>query len=247
MPNNITLRILGSLCIGKYKESQAFALGELTNTSIHTFSQTSREILLLKYDIWFRWLVEVEDVLRRRRTKLPEDRDDSARIAEVIMQISDTLEAEYTSILRSYSETFDPKYVEIWLRVHSYLYKYLRARILALTDKDVHAFMVTITDLLILVMDNTLFELHEIDNLFNGGDAFISYDDICEEYCFGGVISPCILTERLKVYKEAFPNISKTLTIKDYSAKNTMITDRGKAKKVLHAISELGFTVTSVV
>ena len=239
LPNSIALREISSMCIGKYKESQAFALSELVSNPTHNFSTTAREILLLKYDIWFRWLVEVEDVLRRRGPN-----DD---IPGIIMTISDELEQEYTEIIIGNPNTFVRTFVDVWLEVHKHMYEYLRTKIKRLTPLDLARFMVEVTDVLILVMDNTLFELHEIDTLCSGGDLFISFDDIYIDYRDIMKNDSCLLSDRLRIYQKHFHIMDPWVTIKDYSKNHTMINDLEQAKIVYQAISKTGFQVKAIV
>ena len=239
VPNNLELRQLSSMCISKYKESQAFALAELGNSQTHEFSKTAKEILLLKYDTWFRWLVEVEDVLRRK------GREDS--VADVVMLISDDLEKEYTETLLGNPEVFSRHYVDVWLKSHRFMYGYLRKKIHLLTSEDINAFMIEVTNVLISVMDNTLFELHEIDSLYYGRSVFLSFDDICTDYTDVLGKDACLLADRLAVYQEFFHISDKAITIKDYSREGLMSTDCAESRMMYLAVRNAGFRVKAIV
>lgn len=237
--NNIVLRELSSMCIAKYKESQAFALSELISNPTHEFSTTAREILLVKYDIWFRWLVEVEDVVRRRG---PDD-----DIPGIIMRISDDLEQEYINILSNNEDIFDKEFVTIWLEAHKYMYNYLRAKISSLTTEDLPKFMIDVTDVLIQVMDNTLFELHEIDSLMLGKALFVSFDDICVDYRETMQNDSCLIAERLRVYNRYFSIPTDEIIIKDYSKENLMIQDLAQARVVHKAMQLAGYKIRAII
>jgi len=239
VPNNIGLRKITSLCISKYKEAQAAALYDLSSSPTHQFSDTAREVLLLKYDIWFKWIIEIEDVLRRKQ--LSED------TRQIILEISNALEEEYTSTVLQYKDIFDQKYIKVWIKVHSFLHKYLKVKITQISIKDISKFMIEITDTLITVMHNTLFELHEIDSLFKGNALFISFDDICIDY-HKILNNECLMAERLGVYDRSFSDLSKDIIIKDYSKSEILTTSpTNTIKHISNEVSKYGYNVKEVI
>jgi len=239
VPNNIALREIGAMCIGKYKEAQAIALSDLIHNKAHEFSKTAREILLLKYDIWFRWLVEVEDVLRRNAG--------NKDVPTIILNISDDLSNEYIDTLTGNPDIFDKEYIDIWLKVHGFMYKYLRTKIDKLTVEDMPKFMVDVTDTLIAIMANTLFELHEIDTIFLGKKMFISFDDICIDYhkVIGG--TECLVADRLKAYHIHFGNLGDSIIIKDYSQANELVKSKALYTHISEEVQKLGYSIEEVV
>jgi len=239
LPNNIEFRELSSLCISKYKEAQAFALGELVNNPTHKFSKTAREILLLKYDVWFRWLVEVEDILRRS--------DRNTNIHAEVIRVSNELELEYDKVLESNSDIFDIKYVEIWTKSHKFIYEYFKAKVVNTPTNDIGKFMAGITDMLVTIMDNTLFELHEIDSLIEGNRVFVSFDDICLDYPEVMGTHSCLLADRLNVYKEYFPKMGKEVTVKDYSRGNTLKHSLEMIKEITEQFYKIGLELEVVI
>lgn len=239
LPNSIKFREVSSLCISKYKEAQAFALGELVNNPTHKFSKTAKEILLLKYDVWFRWLVEVEEMLRRSN----KDTD----IKSDIIKVSDELEAEYNKVLNNYCNIFDARYVDIWTKTHKLIYKYFKAKVLNTSTNDKGKFMASITDMLIIIMDNTLFELHEIDNLIKGNKVFVSFDDICLDYPKVMGTESCLLVDKLAVYKEYFPVVDVDVVIKDYSKDSILKHDNSIIEIITKQFSSIGLGIETIV
>lgn len=240
--NNIALREISSRCISKYKESQAFALNELQGNATHSFSKTAREILLLKYDTWFKWLIEVEDLVRRY-----DKHQTDIAIAAIIIKISDDLEKEYIGILNAYPSVFEAQFVKVWLQAHSFMYKYLRAKIMHFSTQDLRSFFINITDTLIRVMDNTLFELHEIDNLFlNPKEVFVSFDSICLDYRQVIQTGECLLVQRLGVYKKTFPETAQAVIIKDYSP-NLGLRNDTLRKMTTEAFKDAGYLIKGIV
>ena len=236
IPNNIELRQISSLCISKYKSTQAFALAQLGATCKHEFSKTAKEILLLKYDIWFNWIVSVETMLREK----PKG---SGSIAKDIIAVSDDYADEYERIIKKNPNIFDPKFAKIWIESHGLMYRYLRDRIIHLAYKTDMAFMVAVTDNLISVMENTLFELHEVDALIEEDTVFVSYDDLCLKY---GETSKgsCLLVERLKIYSK-YREI-KDVTVKDYSVGLQAINDEKITKYIENALINANFNLLEI-
>jgi len=59
--NNINFRIVSSHTISKFKEAQAFDFNEINTAEYKDkFSKSTREIVLIEYDYWFNFLLEVE-------------------------------------------------------------------------------------------------------------------------------------------------------------------------------------------
>lgn len=236
LPNNIELREISSLCISKYKSTQAFALAQIGANCKHQFSKTAKEILLLKYDIWFNWIVSVETMLKEKPSN-------SGSIANKIIAVSDDYAKEYEDIIKTNTDIFDEKFSKIWLESHALMYNYLRKRIKNLTYKTDMAFMVAVTDILISVMENTLFELHEVDAVLNEEDVFVSYDDICLKY--GETITDsCLLVERLKIYSK-YRDI-KDVTVKDYSIGLQAINDEKITDYIGSSLNGANFNMVEI-
>lgn len=236
IPNNIHLREVSSLCIAKYKNSQAFALSQLSANAKHVFSKSAKEILLLQYDIWFQWLITVETMLR-------ENIDSEDSIANEVIKISDDYAGEYKMILLTNPLVFDEKFSLLWLEVHSLLYVYLQTKIKESTTKDAMTFMVEVTDVLISVMNNTLFELHEIDAVFNREQIFVSFDDLCLDYDIV-MNKNCLLIDRLKSYSK-FRKFTDVI-VKDYSSKHDAINNTQVQEALKKSFADSNFFIQEI-
>ena len=60
--NNIELREVTSKSLADFLTSKSYMLGEVSAKTHHTFSKTSKEILLQTYKIWTDWLFGLEDI-----------------------------------------------------------------------------------------------------------------------------------------------------------------------------------------
>lgn len=232
LPNNLQYRIISAKGLEAYKHSQAVTLNQLDDAGVHHFSRTAKEILLLKYDMWFDWLLQVEHDLRERQ-----EFDLSAR--KTFTLSGDIVERRYISIMLTHPENFDQTYAKSWAHVHAGVYDFLKESIhqydaISITDLFTH-----ISHVLITVMSATLFELHELDNIFYSDEKpFLSVSPICFDY-HKMFPDRCLLAERIMEYSTIRP-IGKRVTIKNY-------TDVDNIGPVIDNMRRHGFEVDVVV
>jgi len=61
IPNNINFRIVSSTSIAKFKQDQAYDFNEIIKQR-DVITAPAREVILLEYDHWFKWIVKLEKV-----------------------------------------------------------------------------------------------------------------------------------------------------------------------------------------
>ena len=233
IPNNLNFRLFSAKAREAYSNSQAFALSQLLDNPKHEFSVTAKEILLLKYDMWLKWLCDVEQLLRREKVATKE-------IVEAIIYGSNKVQREYFDIIKDNPEHFDAEYAKVWIKSHSSLYDLLIEDIRSKEYSSITQLITAVADTLIMVMDATLFELHEIDTIMygaNGKHTFVSVSDVCFKFI---ELFPdrCMLAERLDIYKEHGANID-SLIVKDYTTKDI--------QPILNKLTEYGYNIKEVV
>jgi len=208
-PNNIGFRVVSSKCIEVYKNAQGFALSEVSRRSIHTFSKTSREILLLEYDVWFRWLIEVEALLKN-------DGEVKESTKKAIVELSDVYTNSMERTISTHPEVFDSNYVNVWRESYKLVHNYMKKEILLSTASDISGLMSYVTAVILAVLNTTLHELYEIDTLVYTQDLmFISICDICVSYKTLNRGDNCLLLERLEVYRKT-RNFGDSIIVKNY-------------------------------
>jgi len=194
MPNNINFRMYGAKARALYSNSQSFALSQLQSNKAHNFSQTAIEILLLKYDMWFKWLIECESILRKEQSY---DRV----IREELIFCSNTIHKEYAGMIEDNMEYFDYEFTDVWIKCHKSLYDLLIESVLSYEATSITDLIIHISNTLIKVMDATLYELQEVDSIiYTQEDVFISVSDVCFEF-IRVFPNRCMLSERLEVFK----------------------------------------------
>lgn len=253
-PNNIDFRIKSSKALEKWKNVQAFQLNQLVNGRFY-FSHTRREILLLKYDLWSKWLYEVENLCIELGSDHSENRVTEHDIQKVL-DLAQKTTLKYKEIMTSgITDRFDVDFVTIWLEVHELIYHYMLKCIETSAGKRFDHFFISLVDTLVEVMQYTLIEIHELDIIFcyrkencnfcykNGfckrqktkellDGPFIVMVDISENAYrkFGN----CLITERLKIYKNHFE--LEEIYIKNY-------TDETLSPELIERIEGLGVNI----
>lgn len=225
--NNIHFRIYSSKALEKYKHYQSFNLNQLVHGKF-PFRKTSKEILLLKYDMWFRWLMRIEGyIVANNIEKIKEEHID------IFLYYASLTNALYQKTMQEYPQYFNPSFLNIWMKFHTLLHKYLHTQLKLSPTTDSTYFFNHISDILIEVMDSTVYELVEMEVMLNkyeisicpnknkmeefspaGSVPFLIYNSIGENYY--KIINESLLANRVKLYKNYIPTLDKVY-IKNYT------------------------------
>lgn len=220
--NNADFRIFSSKKIMLYKEMQIICLTEMT-TGEYKFPNGVKEIFLLKLDLWFRFLLDIERYfINCRRDFIREDN------IKYILSACELTYDKYNSIIKDEikNNNFDMKVYKVWFDIHEPLYKLLIDTIKKQKTIDSFTAFTNITDTLTLILNSTLYELFEIVNLeglyINTKEdvKFVCYTDICpiynKNYGSDDDYVPLIV-QKINIYKKEY-DIDK-IYIKDFSTK----------------------------
>ena len=247
-PNSITFRILSSKALEKWKNVQSFQLNQLVNGKFY-FSSDRREILLLKYDMWSRFLYEVENFCIEISDKTQNIEITSSEI-NYIISLCDKTKQTYSDIMQNrYNKSFDKKYVDIFLKTHAIIYDSTIKRIQSLNGLTIQVMFTEIVNIFCDMMQHTLIEIYELNNLFckvldecefcektqnktNKKLPFIIVSEINEK--MSEECNNCILTERLKILKDYF-NLND-IYIKNY-------TDKPISDELITKIESIGLKI----
>lgn len=200
-PNSIEFRIVSSKAIEKFKNVQSFQLNQLVNGKFF-FAQDKREILLLKYDMWSRWLIEVENLfieLHETSDKLRQ------KDIDIVIALADKTSAKYESIiLDEHIGHFEPRFSKIWVESHAIAYGFLIDSIRKLHGTYEYAFG-QIVDMLVEALQYTLVEIHELNEIFKHKDSksiFLVGTELCRR--FHNETGECLIAKRCATYKKYF-------------------------------------------
>lgn len=174
--NNIEYRISTANAISSFKRDQVFIMGEISYNPHHVFSDTAKEIMLLKYDVWYDYINEVEQYI------LCSDGSISEMIHEVML-MSDARIDYYEEILRdNFTEQFQVEYIAQWTEYHNYIYNKLKKSVTSLKNADITKSQLfsKIVRMITKAMNHTLYELQELDVLrFSNDSPSFNVDDTC--------------------------------------------------------------------
>ena len=227
--NNLYFRIEASKVLANYKLTQSFTLNELTKTTAHKFSVTAKEIVIAKYDAWFLFLIDTENVITmstelKKINKMIEYiknkysnylRDDEVKklnhiaIRDIILEydIKEIIKILALIRYRIYSKTieneplFDKEYIKIWNEIHKPLFQALIHKITA-TRLEPASYYNEIGIFLSKLLHHTLYEVYEIDVLLNKElpVLVLNYDDVVNDVMEEMKLN--ILEHRMKKYIE---------------------------------------------
>lgn len=220
--NSINFRILSSKALEKFKNVQSFQLNQLKNGKFY-FSRDRREILLLKYDMWSRWIIEIENLCIEMIGN-EEVGEIKSKDIELITLLAKKTEDKYkTVILKENKEKFDQEFTKIWLEVHNSAFLYMLDEINMLKGLTYTEMFIKLVDILIEIMQYTLIELHELDSIFcklksdcnTCNHRFLCPRNKTDDLGIFIVITPftkkcfdnsklCLVSERIKTYQKYF-------------------------------------------
>lgn len=250
--NSIQFRIQSSKALEKFKNVQSFQLNQIVNGRFF-FAQDRREILLLKYDLWSRWLYEVENLCIELSEDYSRDVVTSQDLEGVVELAVKTSEKYKSIILEEHYERFDTEFSSIWLEVHEDVFDYMLNTIRAYEGYSFIRLFTSVVDLVVDIMQHTLIELCEVDSLFCKlstecqtckhlpvcpNEKFIKSKDqtpfvILNKFA-EKVHGTCIVCDRIQIYKKYF-DFSK-IFIKNY-------TDEQIPEDLIERIEEMGLEI----
>lgn len=227
-PNSIDFRIHSSKAIEKWKNVQSFQLNQIANGKFH-FHKHKKEILLLKYDLWSRFIYEVENLMIDLSNNHLENEITREHI-DTVVELADKTTSVYKDIiLVEHSDRFNTEFSEVWIEAHDLIYSMMIHQIRGLIGFSYDIAFTAMVDIVAATMQYTLIELHELNSLF------CFYGEKCDQ-CFpekdDQVMTPFMIitktdetsfaltnrylvVERFKIYKRHFD--IQSVFFKNYS------------------------------
>lgn len=201
-PNSIEFRIVSSKAMEKFKNVQSFQLNQLVNGNFY-FPQDRREILLLKYDMWSRWLVEVENFFIEQHEVSDTVR---AKDIDIILALAEKTAEKYEAIITTeHQGHFNKEFSVMWIESHGTAFEFLVDEIKGLNGTYEKVFT-QIVDLICEALQYTLTEIHELNEIFKHPESdsiFLVATDFCKRYHKNK--KSCLIAHRAAIYKKHFP------------------------------------------
>lgn len=212
--NSIQFRVISSKQLEKFKNVQAFQLNQVINGS-YKFDETTREVVLLKYDMWSRWLYEIENLF----IELNGDRTNTFKVINdkhinyIVSLIDKTSDFFMDIVKNKHPDNFNQDFINIWLEMHQIAHDYLTDSIYDLLGINFNRAFGMIVDKIISVLQYSLVEIYELDNVSKNLDAFLIIEDL--SMSLKRSTDKCLLLERALIYKKHFD--INTFYIKNYT------------------------------
>jgi hypothetical protein len=168
-PNCIDFRIHSSNILQEWKKNQSFQLKQITDGKFF-FSQDKKEVLLLQYDLWSRFLYEIENYIIELMNLYGEKSTDIIKKEDIdnISVLANKTFSVYENVMcTNVNNNFNSYFSEIWLKVHTKTNKLIISQLKSLLGYSYAIFYTMITKFLSKLMHYTLMEIHEINSLIN--------------------------------------------------------------------------------
>lgn len=241
IPNNVSYRSSTSKAFEIYYNSKAFMLNQLVEPN-NGFGQTPREILLLMFNKHAEWIHPLESYMLSVENVYYET-------TNFILDLATNSSYEIGTIIDNNPESFDVEFVDHWRSIKKKNKAAFIADIREIEGENRTMAFPKVVDALIEYLNNTLFELYEVDcilgsdlakeklseNYSNPNSIILRFDDSTVKY---HQISEGENWEvnKLKYY---IKNVVKEDVMFDLEVKNYAIrSDRSLLEKLYKEIKE---------
>jgi len=171
IPNNIGFRVSSSFAFSSFKLEQAVLLKRIKENTL--LQELGQEILLFNFDIWFDFLVKLEQyfLVNHHLKKM-----DSEYIGDLLDQMDQYC---IKTLLSNTKEQKEREYIQLWHQAHSVLFQvahnYITSHLLALEDFK------HIVNLISRITREIFYEAEELDHLFNNGEIILNITPLAED------------------------------------------------------------------
>lgn len=221
--NNIRFRSVSSKALERYYNAKSFILTELLDER-KQFSKVAREIQLLFFNSYSDWASKVESLLLNRNKV--EDTD-----IQIIFQRYGEVINDNRQIFKIHSDVFLPEFFRVFAANHKHIPENFKREVRMTSGMSQLEAYPLIIEALVSALQNTLYELYEIDCLLGSNlvpqrvtsnasmpDNIITYIDrgTLDYYRETGIF---IIKERLDYYLDhvVIPDIVLPVIVKNYT------------------------------
>lgn len=225
-PNNIKFRIVSSSAIAQFKMDQSFDFNELANCDVYSFSGQSREILLLYYDLWFKYILLLEKIFIRRDVKTSLTEVELNHFAALMDDVAVSIE----DVISANPDLFNTLMVRVISKTNKDFLVYINEIMMSCKDMDIYYAFPKIVSAISNVLHNLLLNLHECDFLCSenfADDGFL---------CYTRETSYEMMINRARIYSDVYG-------VTSFDIKNYTIDKIDDLKEVF---SENGFIIDEI-
>lgn len=234
VPNNIEFRIISSGAIAKFKQDQAFDFNEIAHSTMYKFTRESKEILLLNYEMWFKFVSKLEKLFIRYHSQNSEF---SVLLREHVNVLIDDCISEIDEVMACNPAVFHSDVRHVLSKTNSVFIDFIFHISRQNVGNNIAVAFPLIVRSISDSLHNLLFQLHEIEFLRDNstGIPFISYSNECKRIITALGVFPVL--HRAEIYREAFGQSS--FNIKNYS-------DEPIELECINKLTENGISVNCV-
>lgn len=227
VPNNIRFRTVSSKSLERYYNAKSFILNELIDER-NQFSETAREIMLLLFNHYSKWVTTIESLMLNRDILTEGD------IQIILKRYGEVVEVNKT-VFSVHKEIFLGSFLEVWTPHHKIICNHFKDSIKQVSGMSNILAYPVIIESLVSALQTTLFELYEVDCFLGSNlvqapvtsnrsnvDNLVAYIDgnTLDIYKSTGV-NP--LRERILKYSRLAFAIPLNVKIKNYTQKSVAL------------------------
>ena len=236
--NNINFRIVSSHTISKFKEAQAFDFNEINTAEYKDkFSKSTREIVLIEYDYWFNFLLEVE----RYFLQCGEEKKLQSCCVPHVKPILDQVFNYIEDILVSHDELFSSSLIEYVMKIHRIAREPLTDMLNELEGQTIFIAFPLVAKIISAYLQMIMFSMFEFNhNVINSKmekEKILCFTDLLDfDAKYEKIYA---ITERACLMKELFD-------VKEFAIKNYKHVDAPHIEAVFKQLAEKGIKITNL-
>lgn len=236
--NNINFRIVSSHTISKFKEAQAFDFNEINTAEYKDkFSKATREIVLIEYDYWFKFILEVE----RYFLQYGEDKKLASCCKTKIKPILDQVFTYIEDILISHDELFSNSLIDYVMKIHHIAKQPLSEMLNELEGQSIFIAFPLVVKIISAYLQMVMFSMFEFNhNVINSKmekEKILCFTDLVDfDAKYEKIYA---ITERATLMKELFD-------VKEFAIKNYKHVDASHIETVFKQLAEKGIKITNL-
>ena len=233
--NNITFRIASSSALAKFKNMQANAFSQLTRQDI-AFDSASKEVVLLEYDVFSKWLYGIEKYLLSA--------DERTDVTDFLKrEVFDSYKQNLLiieNIIEQHKDTFSDNVLEFTKLVHDYMTGFVKLAIAKKVNAIPAKAFGQIATILTCYLEHMLICMHEYNNncVTKREHSFISLNDSCLHFRANEFNELEPLIQRINFFKKHYA--LNSFMFKDYRLKKSEFDD---VPAKLSKLSKLGIKI----
>lgn len=236
--NNINFRIVSSHTISKFKEAQAFDFNEINTAEYKDkFSKATREIVLIEYDYWFKFILEVE----RYFLQYGEDKKLGSCCSGQIKPILDHMFNYIEDILISYDELFSASLVEYVTKIHQIAKEPLSKLLNELEGQFVSMAFPLVVKIISAYLQMIMFSMFEFNH--NVINSKMEKEKIL---CFTDLIDVDAKYEKIYAITDRACLMKDLFGVKEFAIKNYKHVDAPRIEAVVKQLAEKGIKITNL-